>query len=366
MIVIGIMTVASICLYAEIQTLHDDIYRSVLLLLFIVSCLDFISTVGTSVVNSNRIHVLFEQLDEIDALLNKAIDRKQKYLKDVKRGVMMACSIGVAFVIVSIFIDFPIQAILERPLEKIAVWYFFKVIWFIVSDLRLKMFCTFSVLIMLRYRMLNEIVDTDFKNAGKRYNFEEVRRIHSAITSTLHSLDKIFNPDILTSLVAAIVHTVVLLFLSSSMKKDNFQEAHHLDWFFCKLTFTTLGSIILLRTIGAAYVGDQVSKAAKYPLSRIHDMDTSNYGTSTQFQLILFCNQMHTRQLCPTAAGFFNFNKQMVCTIVSILLTYIVILVQLRGSIAHTNLYEEATRIANNLTRTIQNMANDSQISFEN
>ncbi|KAK2712608.1 hypothetical protein QYM36_011331, partial [Artemia franciscana] len=53
---------------------------------------------------------------------------------------------------------------------------------------------------------------------------------------------------------------------------------------------------------------------AKEP-SRIYcDMDMNEVETNLQLQISLFENQIESRQLHPTAAGFFDLGKSMLCT----------------------------------------------------
>ncbi|XP_065561074.1 putative gustatory receptor 28b [Artemia franciscana] len=71
---------------------------------------------------------------------------------------------------------------------------------------------------------------------------------------------------------------------------------------------------------------------AREPLRIIHELDLTKYDSAVQMQLLMFCNQISSRQLHPTAAGFFNLSKQMVCTVASILATYVIVLMQFKSN----------------------------------
>ncbi|KAK2709326.1 hypothetical protein QYM36_013107, partial [Artemia franciscana] len=64
----------------------------------------------------------------------------------------------------------------------------------------------------------------------------------------------------------------------------------------------------------AADCAAELPNLAREPLRIIHEMDLTKYDSVVQMQLLMFCNQISTRQLHPTASGFFNLSKQMVCT----------------------------------------------------
>ncbi|XP_065561023.1 putative gustatory receptor 28b [Artemia franciscana] len=102
--------------------------------------------------------------------------------------------------------------------------------------------------------------------------------------------------------------------------------------FFYQFTFVCLGFIIFLRIAVTAIVGDRLAEKAREPLRIIHEMDLTKYDSVVQMQLLMFCNQISTRQLHPTASGFFNLSKQMVCTVASILATYVIVLMQFKNS----------------------------------
>ncbi|XP_065556170.1 uncharacterized protein LOC136024677 [Artemia franciscana] len=333
----------------KIDDIEDDLYQACLQALLLASCFDILSVIGTSIVRSKDICSLLIELDEIDKVLCDATTIKAGLLDNLKRTLVHASGIGMLFIIGTFALDFGIKVSIGCSFTTLLVWYTFKVTWYLISQFRLLLFCALCYLVNVRLSMVNHLLIVA-KLEIKLKQFVHLRRVQSAILKIMHNLDNIFNPDIVVSLGASTIYVVVLLFLTASPEINETNKFLGINIYLCQALHATMGIATFLRVAAVAYMGEAVAFTAKEP-SRIYcDMDMNEVETNLQLQISLFENQIESRQLHPTAAGFFDLGKSMLCTVVGILLTYVIVLLQFQVSSYEGLTFEEVT----NASRTAQ------------
>ncbi|KAK2709608.1 hypothetical protein QYM36_013319 [Artemia franciscana] len=125
----------------------------------------------------------------------------------------------------------------------------------------MKLYFMTGILLTHKFELLNLKMKTLIKVDKTLKALEEHRRIHSSLLETIKVFDRIFDPDILLSLLATAVHVVLLLFLAMIML-TTFHGTTQWHWFFYQLTFTSLGFVSFLRIAGTAVVGDRLAGKA--------------------------------------------------------------------------------------------------------